>query len=117
MQQARERLATAFAPELVDALEQLVEEQLRKRLENHENEAASPWMSVQEAADYLRISPRHLERSIRKGRLSSTTLGRRRLLHRDDLNQFARAATREDVTPATPSRRRGGTLDAIGARS
>jgi hypothetical protein len=52
-----------------------------------------------------------LERKIKCGRLRSTTIGRRRLLHRDDLDALAKAATREDVTPATPPRRRARTLD------
>ena len=56
-----------------------------------EPEAAdSPWLSVTAAADYLSVSERTIERAIERGRLRSSTLGRRRLLHRDDLDTLAR---------------------------
>jgi excisionase family DNA binding protein len=57
-----------------------------------EPEAAdSPWLSVTAAADYLSVSERTIERAIERGRLRSSTLGRRRLLHRDDLDTLARS--------------------------
>jgi hypothetical protein len=39
---------------------------------------------------------RTLERKIRGRRVRSMTIGRRRLLHRDDLDELARTATREE---------------------
>src|SRR5262249_21742176 len=66
----------------------------------------SPWLAVDEAADYLRVSERTVERRIKRGQLRSTTIGRRRLLHRDDLDALTRAATGEDVAPTTSPRRR-----------
>jgi excisionase family DNA binding protein len=53
--------------------------------------ADSPWLSVTSAAGYLSVSERTIERAIERGRLRSSTLGRRRLLHRDDLDAFARS--------------------------
>ncbi len=99
----RARLARALAPEVVAALVQLVDE--RVAAASASADGGSPWLSLDEAAAYLRLSQRTLERRIAKGRVRSTTVGRRRLLHRDDLD--ALAATGEEVAPATPSRRRG----------
>jgi excisionase family DNA binding protein len=108
----RDRLLAVLAPDLVEAIEQLVEERVREQLEAAGTPStSSPWLSLEEAGDYLRVSTRSLERRIAKRRIRSTTVGRRRLLHRDDLDEFAKAATREDVTPATPPRRRAQTLD------
>jgi excisionase family DNA binding protein len=109
---AAERLRAALAPELVAAIEELVDERVRERLEA-QTHAGSPWLSLEEAADYLRVSPRTLERQIARGRINSTTIGRRRLLHRGDLDALASAATREGITPATPPRRRTQTLDPV----
>lgn len=83
---------------------------LRARVDDLENngarDAGSPWLSVREAAGYLCVSERKLQRLIARDRVRSTTLGRRRLLHRDDLDELARAATGEDVAPTTSPRHR-----------
>ena len=109
----REKLLAALSPELVAAIEELVDERVQERLDGiaDRNGSASPWLSLDEAAGYLRVSERTLERRIARGKVRSTSIGRRRLLHRDDLDALAGAATREDVTPATPPRRRARTLD------
>jgi excisionase family DNA binding protein len=106
----RDRLLAGLAPELVAAFELLVRELLDEALA--EQSPRSPnWLSREEAAEYLGVSLRTLERSLARGRVHSTTIGRRRLLHRDDLDAFARAAAREDVAPTTPPRRRARTVD------
>jgi excisionase family DNA binding protein len=107
----RDRLLQSLAPELVEAIEQFVAERVQVAVTADTVTSASPWLGLEEAAQYLRISSRTLERRVAKGRVRSSTIGRRRLLHREDLDEFARAATREDVTPATPPRRRARTLD------
>jgi excisionase family DNA binding protein len=56
-----------------------------------ERDGPSPWLSLAEGAAYLGVSERTLEREITRERLRSTTLGRRRLLHRDDLDALARS--------------------------
>ena len=99
---ARERLLTALSPELVDAILELVDE--RAAAAARKDEKASPWLSIPEAAEYLRTSERTVERLVARGRVRSTTIGRRRLFRREDLD--ALAATGEDVAPTTPSRRR-----------
>jgi excisionase family DNA binding protein len=60
-------------------------------LEREASPGGSPWLSVAEAARYLSVSERTIERAIERGRLRSSTLGRRRLLHRDDLDALARS--------------------------
>jgi excisionase family DNA binding protein len=106
----RDRLLQSLAPELVDAIEQLVANRVQAALERSPGDR-SPWLSLQEGAGYLGVSTRTLERRIKGGRVRSTTIGRRRLLHRDDLDQFAQATAREDVAPTTPPRRRRRSLD------
>ena len=93
-----------------DLVERLVDERLDLRLEEFAAGASangSPWLSISEAAEYMRVSERKVQRVISSGRLRSTTLGRRRLLHRDDLDAFMSATTGEVVAPTTPPRRRG----------
>lgn len=103
---ARARVAAALAPAVVDAIEELVSELIDERLAAASaNGASSPWLALDEAAAYLRVSARTLERRIAKGRVRSTTIGRRRLFHREDLDALAEAATGEDVAPTTPPRR------------
>ena len=90
---------TALDRELARALLAAVREdadlraELRALLLDEEQDAAmasnSPWLALDEAAAYLRVSERTLERRIEKGRVRSTTIGRRRLLHRDDLDALA----------------------------
>ena len=43
---ARERLAAVLSPDLIDAIEELVEERVRDELEALEVNGASPWLSV-----------------------------------------------------------------------
>jgi excisionase family DNA binding protein len=82
-----------------------LDERLAARLRTSADE--SPWFSLAEAARYVRVSQRTIQRLVERGRIRSMTVGRRRLLHRDDLDALVRAATGEDATPVTPSRRQG----------
>lgn len=91
----RERLLASLSPELVDAIEQLVAEGVAVALQS-EQSTGSPWLSLDEAAEYLRVSQRTLERRIARGSVRSSPIGRRRLIHRDDLDALARTATREE---------------------
>ncbi|MBX6370112.1 MAG: helix-turn-helix domain-containing protein [Rhodospirillales bacterium] len=61
------------------------------------------WYSLAEAADYLRVSPRTVERLVATGQLPTSTVGRRRLAHRRDL--AALAAAGRDTLPVAASRR------------
>jgi excisionase family DNA binding protein len=102
-----EPAAVVLPAETMDAIAERAAELVLERIGDH-NGGSSPWLTIDEAADYLRTSKRTLERAIVDGRLRSETLGRRRILNRDDLDAFARAATGEDVAPTTPPRRREG---------
>jgi excisionase family DNA binding protein len=93
--------------QLVAAVAARVVEQLRETNGNGE----SPWLSVREGAQRLGVSERTLARRIRGGKVRSTPLGRRRLLHRDDLDALAAAG--EDVAPTTPPRHRTGTSGSV----
>jgi excisionase family DNA binding protein len=92
---ARDRLATVLAPEVLDALDELVSERVEAKLEARTNGAGTPWLSIAAAAKYLGLSERTLERELARGRLRSSTVGRRRLLHRDELDNYVRAAGEE----------------------
>jgi excisionase family DNA binding protein len=77
--------------DLVSALEQLVDERIEAalRVRVHQN-GESPWLALADAANYLGVSPRTIARLLDRGRIRSTTIGRRRLLHRDDLDLYLR---------------------------
>ena len=106
---ARERLAALLAPDALAALEELVAERVTAAVAESENgERGSPWLSLREAAEYVGVSERTLERDVARGRLSSSTVGRRRLVHRDELDAYVRRGDGRGEAPATPARRPGG---------
>jgi excisionase family DNA binding protein len=88
-----EPLALTLSAEALEAIAERAAEIVLER--QGKTEAGSPWLSIADGAAYLGISARQLQRAITKGRLLSTTIGRRRLLHRDELERFARAAGEE----------------------
>jgi excisionase family DNA binding protein len=100
----RDRLLAALSPDLVAAIEELVEERVRAEVESVEVNGAA-LLSLADAADYLAVSARTLERLVAKKRIRTKDIGRRRLFRRADLDAFAEEATREDATPVTPPRR------------
>ncbi len=104
---ARDRLLASLAPELVAALEELIDERLADAGVRGEEGDGSPWLSIAEAAERLRVSERTLERRIAGGRVRSKTIGRRRLLHRDDVDGLAQSGNGggSSVDHSTPSPR------------
>jgi excisionase family DNA binding protein len=98
-----ERLRGALAPELVDAILELVDERVAAAASV--GESGSPWMSLKAAAEYLGVSERTVQRLSKRDLVRSETIGRRRLYHRDDLDA---AATGEETAPTAPPRRRIG---------
>jgi len=91
---ARERLQALLAPELLDAIDQFIAERVSAALADV-TPNGSPWLSVAEAANHLGVSERTVERDLARGRLRSSAIGRRRLLHRDDLDAYVRATGEE----------------------
>ena len=104
---ARDRLAAVLAPDLLDGLEELVAERVAAELAAASGEPRSPWLSLEAAAEHAGVSERSLERAIAAGRLRSSTIGRRRLVHRDHLDAYLRGDGGGEA-PATPPRRRSG---------
>jgi excisionase family DNA binding protein len=68
----------------------------------------SPWLSTSEAAEHLRVSERTVQRLAGRGRVRSSTIGRRRLYHRDDLDALAQSGNGggSSANHSTPSPRR-----------
>ena len=97
-----EPFALTLPPEALEAIAQRAAELVLEQL-GQDNGSSSPWLSLAEAAEYLRVSERQLQRLVARGKVRSSTIGRRRLLHRDDLDQ---AAAREETAPTAPPRRR-----------
>ena len=78
--------------QLTEALERLVDERVAAALDEKcdARSSTSRWMTIREAADYLRISERQLHRLLTRGRVRTSTIGRRRLVHRDELDALLR---------------------------
>jgi excisionase family DNA binding protein len=86
---ARERLEELLGPNLAGTISELVGELVAAAVEQQTGAPdASPWLSVPEAAGYLRASERTVQRLVARGRIRSTSVGRRRLLHRDELDAY-----------------------------
>jgi excisionase family DNA binding protein len=75
---ARDRLAAALAPELLSALEQLVDERVAKRLAEVDGARDAPlWLTVEQAAERLSCSADAVRMRAKRGRLESRRQGRR----------------------------------------
>lgn len=48
----------------------------------------SPWLTVNEAAEYMRRSVKHVYRLVETGRLASCKPDRLVLIHQDDIEKF-----------------------------
>jgi excisionase family DNA binding protein len=81
------RVELMLPDDLYDRLVDDVTERVLTALGRPEN--GSPWKSEEEAAQYLRVSQRTLQRKAAKGHVRSVTVGRRRLYHRNDLDRLA----------------------------
>lgn len=79
-------LRDLFAPELVEALERLVDERVAVALADWPACSEPVWLSLSEAAEYLRVSPRTFARLREQGRVRVLHVGRRVLVNRADLD-------------------------------
>jgi excisionase family DNA binding protein len=78
-----------YSADVVTAHEKLVRERVAAALAEHDVEhEAAPVLTIAEAADYLRVSQRLVQRLIADGRLRSTRLGRRVLVRRVDVDAY-----------------------------
>jgi hypothetical protein len=79
----RDRLLAALAPEVVAAIEELIEERLLEQVGE-----GSPWLDREAAARYLSLPVSRLEKH--RG-IPCHREGRRVLYHRDELDAYLRA--------------------------
>jgi excisionase family DNA binding protein len=87
----RERLLAAFSPELVAALENLVDERVQERLSIQDGHGpAPPWLSVLEAAELLRCKRQRVDDLLSQGRLARYKDGSRTLLRRAEVDAYIR---------------------------
>jgi excisionase family DNA binding protein len=88
----RPHISSALAKAIEDLVDAKLEAALAERATSAES---SPWLSLEAAAKYAYVSQRTLERRIARGQLRTTCIGRRRLVHRADLDAMNAAAGRE----------------------
>jgi excisionase family DNA binding protein len=96
---------------LVDAVAQRAAEVVLERLEMR---PASPYMSVGEAADYLRCSKQRIYDLLSSGRLTRLKDGSRVLLRRSELDEHVSAGPK-DVARALPRPSRIGSISGVPA--
>ena len=71
----RSLLSEALSAEL----ERLVDERVEAALAARPEHDGSPWLTLAEAADRLRVSERTIARKVRAGRIRTSCVGRRKL--------------------------------------
>jgi excisionase family DNA binding protein len=85
------KLALDLSAETLDVLADLVAERLADRLEAA---VPSPYLTIPEAADYLRCKRHRLDDLLSAGRLTRHKEGSRTLIDRRELEQHVRKETR-----------------------
>ena len=94
-------LALPVPPELVDAIAERAAELLEERVSTIWD-TASPWLYVDEAADYLRCSRQRVYDLKSSGRIVSAQDGKRSLFHRDVLDAYLLGGDARAVAAALP---------------
>ncbi len=79
-----------LTPTMLDSLAPAVAERVAELLADHLASArgASPWLTVDEAADYLRCKPKRIYDLLSQSRLPRHKDGSRVLLHRAELDAY-----------------------------
>jgi excisionase family DNA binding protein len=87
---SRGALFAALSPELVAAIEELVDERVFERLERvyDASERRSPWLTIVEAAELLRCKRQRVDDLLSQGRLARHKDGSRTLLSRAEINAY-----------------------------
>lgn len=78
-------LRTLFAPELVEAIEQLVDERVAAALEERPNGRPRRFVTVSEVAEITGLSERAIRAQVTRGRLRAKRLGTRILVDLESL--------------------------------
>ena len=88
---ASDRLLAALAPEVVDAIEQLVDECVRAALDRERAQGATgrSWLTLREAGVQLGCSPNAVRMRARRGRLEHRYQGRRLYVSADSVDQLS----------------------------
>jgi hypothetical protein len=74
----RERLAAVLAPDLLDAVEELVAERVAAEMASHAQRDAGPrWLTLEHAGERLGCSPAAVRMRASRGRLQTRRHGRR----------------------------------------
>lgn len=99
---ARERLLASWAPELVEALEELIDEHV-SALHNVE---APGWLSIEQAANYCSVSKRTISRWLKDKRLRPSSAFSRPLIAKADIDALLSGDGGGTVRTDPPRRRR-----------
>ena len=83
-------LRSLLSDALVAELEQIVDERVEAALTARSQDSGSPWLTLAEAAKRLRVSERTIARKVRAGRIRTSSVGRRVLVHAADLDAAVR---------------------------
>jgi excisionase family DNA binding protein len=88
----RDRLLQSLSPEVVEALEQLVDQRVRDRRDGVAGPSGKepPWLSVVEAAELLRCKRQRIDDLLSQGRLSRYKDGARTLVSRSEVEEYLR---------------------------
>jgi excisionase family DNA binding protein len=70
-------LAAMFAPEMVAAIEQLVDDRVAAALAEHGRENGARWLTLGQAAERLGCTPDAVRMRVQRGRLEHRRQGRR----------------------------------------
>jgi excisionase family DNA binding protein len=93
-------LSLALPPELVDAIAARAAELIGERAPT--DDGRSPWLTVDEAADYLRCSRQRIYDLKSAGRIVSAQDGKRPLFHRAVLDAYLLGGDVRAVAAALP---------------
>ena len=91
-----------LSPDVVAALEELVDARVDRRLAEHEHANGiqpSPFLSIVEAAEYLRCKRARIDDLLSGGRIPRVKEGSRTLLRRSDLDAYLKTAENRRERP------------------
>jgi DNA-directed RNA polymerase specialized sigma24 family protein len=85
----RERLAAVLAPEVLDALDELVADRVAAELARHAQTDAGPrWLTLDQAAERLGCTPAAVRMRANRGRLQTRRHGRRVYVSADSVAEL-----------------------------
>jgi excisionase family DNA binding protein len=82
-------LGATFSPDLIAALEQLVDRRVASALAALPTRDGAPWLTLDQAAERLDCSTDAVRMRVKRGRLESRRQGRRLYVSRDSVDGIA----------------------------